>query len=119
MGKTKNTKQVTIDDMEPVKKKPAKKQSSKKTKKNELNITSVLSGVALLALTVYSGGLIFKAPDTSGMNLGDLQAEMGFLGGLIYILMHGLMGNGVVLFPVLFCLSGLCLLSGKRLSNML
>ena len=49
MGKTKNTKQVTIDDMEPVKKKPAKKQSSKKTKKNELNITSVLTGVALLA----------------------------------------------------------------------
>ena len=41
MGKTKNTKQVTIDDKEPVKKKPAKKQSSKKTKKNELNITSV------------------------------------------------------------------------------
>ena len=118
MGKTKNTKQVTIDDMEPVKKKPAKKQSSKKTAKNELNITSVLTGVALLALTVYSGWLIFKAPDTSGMNLGDLQAEMGFLGGLIYILMHGLMGNGVVLFPFLFCLSGLCLLSGKRLSNM-
>ena len=102
MGKTKNTKQVTIDDMEPVKKKPAKKQSSKKTAKNELNITSALTGVALLALTVYSGWLIFKAPDTSGMNLGDLQAEMGFLGGLIYILMHGLMGNGVVLFPFLF-----------------
>ena len=78
----------------------------------------MLTGVALLALTVYSGWLIFKAPDTSGMNLGDLQAEMGFLGGLIYILMHGLMGNGIVLFPFLFCLSGLCLLSGKRLSNM-
>lgn len=40
MGKTKNTKQVTIDDMEPVK----KKQSSKKTKKNELDITGVLTG---------------------------------------------------------------------------
>ena len=122
MGKTKNTKQVTIDDMEPVKKKSAKqtakKQSAKKPQKNELNITRVLTGIALLALTVYSGWLIVQAPDTAGMDLGDLQAEMGFLGGVIYLLMHGLTGGGIVLFPILFCLAGLCLLSGKKLSNM-
>ncbi len=122
MGKTKNTKQVTIDDMEPVKKpakQSAKKPSAKKAqKKNELNITTVLTGIALLALTVYSGWLIVQAPDTSGMGLNDLQAEMGFLGGVIYILMHGLMGSGIVMFPFLFCLTGLCFLSGKKLTNM-
>lgn len=122
MGKTKNTKQVTIDDMEPVKKKSAKqtakKQSAKKPQKNELNITRVLTGIALLALTVYSGWLIVQVPDTAGMDLGDLQAEMGFLGGVIYLLMHGLTGGGIVLFPILFCLAGLCLLGGKKLSNM-
>lgn len=122
MGKTKNTKQITIDEMEPPKKTAAKqgtkKSSTKKTQKNKINITSVLIGIVLLALTVYSGWLIIKSPDVTGMKLGDLQAEMGFLGGVIYLLMHGLTGSGIVLFPILFCLTGLCLLSGKKLSNM-
>lgn len=123
MGKTKNTKQVTIEELEQEKKKStkqtAKKQPAKKsTKKTGLQITSVLNGIGLLALTIYSGWLIFHAPDASGMALNDLQAEMGFLGGLIYLLMHGLMGKGVVLFPFLFCLAGLNQLSGKKLSVM-
>ncbi|MBR5318912.1 MAG: DNA translocase FtsK 4TM domain-containing protein, partial [Peptococcaceae bacterium] len=123
MGKTKNTKQVTIAELEQEKRKStkqtAKKQPAKKsTKKTGLQITSVLNGIGLLALTIYSGWLIFHAPDASGMALNDLQAEMGFLGGLIYLLMHGLMGKGVVLFPFLFCLAGLSQLSGKKLSVM-
>ena len=123
MGKTKNTKQMTMDDLEQgqkkTKKQPAKKQPDKKnSKKSTLDITSVLTGIGLLALTIYSGWLIFQAPGVIGTELRDLQAEMGFLGGMIYLLMHGLMGNGIVLFPFLFCLAGLSMLSGKRLSRM-
>lgn len=123
MGRTKNTKQVTIEEQEQENKKStrqtAKKQPAKKSaKKTGLQITSVLTGIGLLALTIYSGWLIFHAPDASGMALKDLQAEMGFLGGLIYLLMQGLMGKGIVLFPFLFCLAGLSQLSGKKLSAM-
>ncbi len=33
-------------------------------------------------------------------------------------MMHGLMGRGIVLFPFLLCLCGLCLLSGKHFTQM-
>lgn len=95
-----------------------------KTKKKQqaMNITQVLLGIGLLALTIYTGWIIFQAPDSTDLNVAEynllLQEKMGFLGGFIYLLMHGLMGNGIVLFPFLFCLSGLCLISGKQLSQM-
>ena len=97
-----------------------------KTKKIEkepgMNVTHVLLGIILLAFTLYCGWIIVQAPDATGMDLAAysslLQEKMGFLGGLLYLLMHGLMGKGIVLFPFLFCLSGLCLLSGRQLSQM-
>lgn len=99
-----------------------KKLSKTKKKQQQMNITQVLLGIGLLALTIYTGWIIFQAPDGINMDLAQysimLQDKMGFLGGLIYLLMHGLMGNGIVLFPFLFCLSGLCLISGKQLSQM-
>ena len=128
MGKTKNTTQITMDELEPEKKKTkksapkqtaTKKTSAKKAvQKNGMTISRVLLGIGLLALAVYSGWLIFHAPDVTGPELRDLQDEMGFLGGLIYILMHAVTGSGIILFPVLFGLTGLNGLSGRRLSAM-
>ena len=90
-------------------------------KKETLNITHMLLGVAMLALALYSGWTILQAPDGSGMELGAysalLREKTGFLGGLFYLVMHGLTGRGILLFPFLFCLCGLCLLSGKQLSQ--
>lgn len=94
----------------------------KNPKQQPMQITQVLLGIALLALTLYTGWIIFQAPTDTGLDLAQyaalLQEKMGFLGGLIYLLMHALMGKGVVLFPFLFCLCGLSLLSGKHLSQM-
>lgn len=91
-------------------------------KEATVNITHVLLGIGLLALTIYTGWIIFQAPSDADMEIGAysvlLQEKMGFLGGLIYLLMHGLMGRGIVLFPFLFCLCGLCLLSGKHFTQM-
>ncbi len=96
--------------------------TKKKTKEPTMNITRVLLGIGLLALTLYSGWIIMQAPAIGDMELAAygalLQGQMGFLGGLIYLLMHGLLGKGIVLFPFLFCLGGLSLLSGKQLSQM-
>ncbi len=122
MGKTKNTRQEMNETAANGKKKKSTSNVQQQTIKetasvNKLSINRVLTGIGLLALTIYSGWLIFQAPEISGMELTELQAEMGFLGGLIYLLMHGLMGKGIVLFPLLFCLSGLTLLSGKQLSQ--
>ena len=90
-------------------------------KKETLNVTHMLLGVAMLALALYSGWTILQAPDGSGMELGAysalLREKTGFLGGLFYLVMHGLTGRGILLFPFLFCLCGLCLLSGKQLSQ--
>lgn len=97
-------------------------QSKKIQKEAAVNVTHVLLGIGLLALTLYTGWIIVQAPPADGMELGQygalLQEKMGFLGGIIYLLMHGLMGRGIVLFPFLFCLGGLCLLSGKQFSQM-
>lgn len=96
--------------------------SKKLEKESTVNITHVLLGIGLLALTIYTGWIIFQAPSGAGMEIGAygalLQEKMGFLGGLIYLLMHGLMGRGIVLFPFLLCLCGLCLLSGKHFTQM-
>lgn len=97
--------------------------TKKAQQKETINITHILLGVGLLALTIYTGWIIIQAPDSTGYDTiaaysADLQKKMGFLGGLIYLLMHGLMGKGIVLFPFLLCLSGLSLLSGKQLSQM-
>lgn len=96
--------------------------SKKLEKESTVNITHVLLGIGLLALTIYTGWIIFQAPSGAGMDIGAygalLQEKMGFLGGLIYLLMHGLMGRGIVLFPFLLCLCGLCLLSGKHFTQM-
>ena len=84
--------------------------SKKLEKESTVNITHVLLGIGLLALTIYTGWIIFQAPSGAGMEIGAygalLQEKMGFLGGLIYLLMHGLMGRGIVLFPFLLCLCG-------------
>lgn len=96
--------------------------SKKLEKESTVNVTHVLLGIGLLALTIYTGWIIFQAPSGAGMEIGAygalLQEKMGFLGGLIYLLMHGLMGRGIVLFPFLLCLCGLCLLSGKHFTQM-
>ena len=96
--------------------------SKKLEKESTVNITHVLLGIGLLALTIYTGWIIFQAPSGAGLEIGAygalLQEKMGFLGGLIYLLMHGLMGRGIVLFPFLLCLCGLCLLSGKHFTQM-
>lgn len=96
--------------------------SKKLEKESTVNVTHVLLGIGLLALTIYIGWIIFQAPSGAGMEIGAygalLQEKMGFLGGLIYLLMHGLMGRGIVLFPFLLCLCGLCLLSGKHFTQM-
>lgn len=96
--------------------------SKKIEKESTVNVTHVLLGIGLLALTIYTGWIIFQAPSGAGVEVGAygalLQEKMGFLGGLIYLLMHGLMGRGIVLFPFLLCLCGLCLLSGKHFTQM-
>ena len=78
--------------------------TKKAQQKETINITHILLGVGLLALTIYTGWIIIQAPDSTGYDTiaaysADLQKKMGFLGGLIYLLMHGLMGKGIVLFP--------------------
>lgn len=81
-----------------------------KTKKAQQKETNqyhpYFAGCGLIGLTLLPVGLLIQAPDSTGYDTivaysADLQEKMGFLGGLIYLLMHGLMGKGIVLFP--FC----------------
>ncbi len=81
-----------------------------------VGVTRVLLGIAFLALAVYSVWLILQAPPHTGVELSfdELRAHMGLLGGAIYLVMDGLFGRGVPLFPLLFCLCAFCLLTGRR-----
>ncbi len=103
MGKKKSTNQQT-----------ARNHTKQNVGKTEISITTVLIGISLLALTIYSGWLIIHAPDISDASLHTFQTEMGFLGGLIYLIMHGVAGKGIVLFPFLFCIIGISMLFGKQ-----
>lgn len=79
-------------------------------KKETLNVTHMLLGVAMLALALYSGWTILQAPDGSGMELGAysalLREKTGFLGGLFYLVMHGLTGRAFCCFRFCFACAG-------------
>ena len=81
------------------------------------DLAQILTGVGLLALAIYVTWIIFRAPDMAEMEVADynnlLQEEMGFLGSFIYIALHGMMGKGTIIFPLLFALGGVCALTGK------
>lgn len=108
----------------PKKTKQTRKQGNiqEPVQESALEITNVLLGIGLLALTIYSGWIIFQAPETELLDLKDylpvLQKKIGFLGSLIYVGMHGLMGNGMVLFPFIYCFIGISLLAGKTPSRL-
>ena len=85
----------------------ARKKKRGKKKGIQYDFSQGLIGIALLALTIYTGWII--------MQQSNLEMEkVGFVGTFIFRTMSSLTGDGKIVFPFLFCVSGLFCLVNKR-----
>ncbi len=96
------------------------KRGSKKKKK--FNLSQILSGIGLLAITAYTGWIIVQAPSAAGMEFSQynalLREQMGIIGSMIYLLMQSLVGHGVLLFPIIFAAAGIALITDRLPTGM-
>ena len=101
-----------------------KNKKTKRTRKKakRFNISQILSGIGLLTIAVYTGWIIIQAPSVAGMEFSQynvlLREQMGIIGSMIYLLMQSLCGKGVIIFPILFTVSGVALVLDRQPTGM-
>lgn len=85
-------------------------------------VKRVLIGIGLLALAAYTGWIIYQAPEITGLTFAEyrplLQEQMGVLGMLVYLLIHGALGGAMVIFTVLCAWTGINRLLGTSMRGL-
>lgn len=119
MSKTKNEKQIEAKQGSAGK---SGTKTKRNTKKKKLNLSQILSGIGLVAIAVYTGWIIVQAPSAAGMEFSAynilLREQMGIIGSMVYLLMQSLLGNGVLLFPLIFVSAGIALILDRQPTSM-
>lgn len=88
----------------------AGKKKRGRKKKVQYDFSQGLIGIALLALTMYTGWIIVQQ--------SSLEVEkIGFVGTFIFRTMSSLAGDGKIIFPFLFCIAGLFCVVNKKMEN--
>lgn len=92
-----------------------KQKARTKKKQPQYDFSKALLGVIFLALTIYTGWIIFQTPAESNAVLSD---RMGYLGAFIFRTMSSLAGTGKVIFPFVFCITGIFCVTNKEMGKM-
>jgi len=88
----------------------AGKKKKGKKKGIQYDFSKGLIGIALLALTIYTGWIIVQQSSLA-------VEKIGFVGTFIFRTMSSLAGDGKIVFPFLFCVAGLFCLVNKKMET--